>query len=345
MTAFTAGELAGALGGRVEGDPDVVLTGVADLREASTSQLSFVSNTRYLKYLPASSAGAVLIGPKVRELDRTVIRVPDAYVAFAHALALFHPPSWPAGGVDERASVSPQATLGEGVTVEPFAVVRADAVVGAGSWIQSGAYVGAGATLGASCRLMPNSCVMEDCVLGDRVWLNPGAVVGGEGFGFAPGPDGLVKIPQPGRAVVEDDVEIGANSTVDRAALGETRVLRGAKLDNHVQVGHAATVGAHNVLVAYSGVAGSSTLGTGVTLAARTSVLGHLEIGDGVTVGAHSMVSRSTPAGTRLSGVPAIDHRTWLRAATALAEVPELLRQVRRLEAEVARLSARQEET
>ena len=336
----TARELAGALGGVVEGDPDVVLVGVRDLRDATSEHLSFVSNPRYLKHLASSDAGAVLVGPGV-QAERTLIRVDDPYAAFARALALFHPPAWPDGGVDPRASVSPDATLAPDVAVEPFAVVAAGAQVGAGSWIQAGAYVGADAVLGQGCRLMPGAVVMDGCVLGDRVWLNPGAVVGSEGFGFAPTQQGLVKIPQPGPAVVEDDVEIGANSTVDRAALGETRVGRGAKLDNHCQVGHAAHVGPHSVLVAYSGVAGSSRLGAGVTLAARTSVLGHLEIGDGVTVGAHAMVTRSAPDGSKLSGVPAIEHRTWLRAATAAAQVPDLVREVRRLSAEVERLRAR----
>ena len=167
------------------------------------------------------------------------------------------------------------------------------------------------------------------------------SVVGGEGFGFVPTPAGLHKIPQTGRAVVGDDVEIGANSCVDRAAMGDTEVRAGAKLDNLVQVGHGAIVGEHDVLVAYSGVAGSTRLGKGVTLAARATVLGHLDVGDGVTVAACSMLTEDTPAGERRSGVPAIDHRRWLRLAAALPELPELLATVRRLEAEVARLKER----
>lgn len=343
MIRYTVEELAGALGGDVEGDGDTPLTGVRDLREADASHLAFLSNPRYLKHARSSDAGAILVGPGVA-LPGTLIRVDEPYVAFARALRLFHPLDWPAGGVDPRAAVDPSAQLGKDVHVEPFAVVGAGAQVGAGTWIQAGAFVGRGARVGPECRLMPGAVVMDGCSLGARVWLNPGAVVGGEGFGFAPSTSGLVKIPQPGPAVVEDDVEIGANSTVDRAALGETRVRSGARLDNHVQVGHAADIGAHSVLVAFSGVAGSSTLGTGVTLAARTSVLGHLTVGDGVTAGAHSMLTRDTPAGARVSGVPAIEHRAWLRAATSSAHLPELVREVRRLRAELDQLRGNQED-
>jgi UDP-3-O-[3-hydroxymyristoyl] glucosamine N-acyltransferase len=174
------------------------------------------------------------------------------------------------------------------------------------------------------------------------VWLKPGAVVGGEGFGFVPTREGLVKIPQTGRAVVGDDVEIGANSCVDRAAMGDTEVGRGAKLDNLVQVGHAAVVGPDSLMVAYSGVAGSTRMGRGVVLAARATVLGHLEVGEGTQVAAVSMLTEDTAPGERRSGIPAIDHKKWLRLAASLPELPELLATVRRLEAEVARLKENQ---
>ena len=243
--------------------------------------------------------------------------------------------------------MAPDAVV-EGARIDAFAVVGAGAVVGPGTWVESGAFVGPGACVGRDCRLMPSSVVCAGCVLGDRVWLNPGAVVGGEGFGFAPSPTGLVKIPQVGVAIIEDDVEIGSNSAVDRAAMAETRVGRGAKLDNLVQVGHAAVVGAHSTLIAYSGVAGSSRLGRGVVLAARASVLGHLTLGDGVQVGASSTVHDDQPAGARVTGTPAIEHRRWLRAATAFSDLPDLLRKFRALEGRVealeAALAAREEE-
>jgi UDP-3-O-[3-hydroxymyristoyl] glucosamine N-acyltransferase len=336
-----ADQLAEALGGLVEGDGGAELHGIADLREAGPGQLAFLANPRYRRFLATSGAQVLLVGPEVQLEGRTLIRVSDPYLAFAQALRLFHPQPWPSAGIHPRAFVHPEARLDQGVALEPFAVVQAGAVVGEGTWLQSGAYVGAGARIGRDCRLMPNAVVMDGCALGDRVWLNPGAVVGSQGFGFAPGPEGLVKIPQPGPAIVEDDVEIGANSCVDRAALGQTRVRRGAKLDNLCQVGHAAEVGAHGVLVAYSGVAGSSRLGAGVTLAARSSVLGHLEIGDGTVVAAHSMVARDTGPGDRVSGVPARDHGSWLRSSRV--EAHQLQRELRALRKRLDELEARAE--
>ncbi|MED5373589.1 MAG: UDP-3-O-(3-hydroxymyristoyl)glucosamine N-acyltransferase [Myxococcota bacterium] len=336
--SWKAGALAQALGGTLEGDPELELDGVAPLQSAGASELAFLANPRYHRHLADSSAGAVLLRPGVA-FDGVIIRVADPYAAFARATALFHPPRWGAPGLDGRAAIDPSATLGEGCRVEAFAVIESGAVVGPECWIQAGAYVGAGARLGSRCRLMPNAVVMEDCVLGDRVWLNPGAVVGAEGFGFAPTARGLLKIPQVGRAVVESDVEIGANSCVDRAAMGETRVGQGSKLDNLVQVGHAATLGPHNVLVAYAGIAGSSTLGAGVTLAARSTVLGHINIADGTILAAHSMLTRSTEPGERLAGVPAHKHQSWLRASRASQRVHELERQLRQLQAQMDKLT------
>jgi UDP-3-O-[3-hydroxymyristoyl] glucosamine N-acyltransferase len=186
--------------------------------------------------------------------------------------------------------------------------------------------------VGRDCLLMANAVVCDGCVLGDRVVLNPGAVVGAEGFGFAPTPQGHVKIPQVGRAVVESDVELGANSCVDRAAMGETRVGRGTKADNLVQIGHAAQIGEHALLVAYSAIAGSARLGRFVTLAAKALVLGHLRIGDGVQVGAGSMVRGDLEPGEKVTGYPAFEHARWRRAALAFEELPEMLKRLRRLE-------------
>ena len=192
--------------------------------------------------------------------------------------------------------------------------------------------------MGNNCRVMPTAVVMDGCTLGDGVWLNPGAVVGSEGFGFVPDSHLPTKIPQVGTVVIEDDVEVGANSCADRAALGETRVGRGARLDNLCQVGHGAVVGPANLMVAYSGVAGSARLGRAVTLAARVSVLGHLRVGDEVRVGAHSMVAKDVEDKGRVSGVPARAHGDWLRERVAARELSGVLRSVSDLEARVEAL-------
>jgi len=334
--SFTVAELAARLGGEVEGDPTVVLDGVAGLEQAGPHQLSFLANRRYARQLATTAAGAVLIDATTSSRGRTVIRLGEPYVAFARALELFHPRSWPDPGVDPRAAIAPDAEVHPTATVEPFVVVSPGARVGPRTWLQGGAYLGRGVQVGADCRLMPNSVVMDGCVIGDEVWLNPGAVVGSEGFGFAPSPTGLVKIPQVGSVTVGSRVELGANTCVDRGAMGTTRVGEGAKLDNLCQVAHAAEVGPHCVMVAYSGVAGTVRMGTGVTLAARSSVLGHLRVGDGAVVAAHTMVHKDVEAGQRVSGVPAIAHGTWLRSASRFRTLPELEKRVAELEERLA---------
>jgi UDP-3-O-[3-hydroxymyristoyl] glucosamine N-acyltransferase len=308
-----------------------MLVGVAPLSEAGPEHLSFLANRRYHRDLVASRAGAVLLDPDTPAEGRCAIRVPDPYAAFARAMALFHPPREVCPGVHPSAVVEAGASV-EGAEVRALAYVGPGAHIGAGTLLDPGAHVGAGAVVGRDCHLMANAVVCDGCVLGDRVVLNPGAVVGAEGFGFAPTAEGHRKIPQAGRAVVEDDVEIGANSCVDRAALGETRLGRGSKLDNLVQIGHAAQVGEHALMVAYAAVAGSARLGRFATLAARALVLGHLRVGDGVRVGAGSMVTHDLPDGAEVSGWPAFEHRAWRRAALALRELPEALRRLRRLE-------------
>ena len=334
---FTAAWIADQVGGEVEGDPEVELADVRPLAAAGPEHLSFLSNRRYYRQLKTTRAGAVLLDRKTDAHGRTAIRCEDPYIAFAGALALFHPHAWPEPGVDPRAAVAEDAVV-SGATVEAFAWVGPGARVGAGSWIQSGAYVGAGVEVGRDCRLMPHSVVAAGCRLGDRVWLNPGAAIGGEGFGFAPSHDGHVKIPQVGSTVLEDDVEVGSNSCVDRATMGETLVRRGAKLDNLVQVGHGTEIGEGSFLAAYAGVAGSAKLGKGVVMAAKSGVGNHLEIGDGAVIATGSRVLKDQPPGARVSGYPAIEHRQWLRSVTAAADLPALLRRVRKLEARIAEL-------
>ncbi len=340
----TAAAVAALLGGVLEpgegASADTVLEDVRSLDEAGPEHLAFVANRRYVRRIAATRAGALLLGPATAACGRTAIRVPDPYLAFAEALALFHPTLPVVPGVHPSAVVDPTAEV-EGAEIGPLAVVGPGARIGPGTRLAPGAVVGVGAVVGRDCRIGAHAVVADGCQVGDRVVLNPGAVVGGDGFGFATTPEGHVKIPQVGRAVLEDDVELGACACVDRAAVGETRVARGSKVDNLVQVGHGATVGERNLLVAFSGIAGSSRLGRSVTLAAGARVLGHLEIGDGAQVGTGSTVTGDLPAGARVSGHPAFDHARWRRAALAAKDLPELLKALRRLEARVAALEAK----
>lgn len=332
---FTVGELAARLGGVVEGDADRALIGVRGLADAGPEHLSFLANRKYVRDMRQSQAGAILVGRHDDPLGHTVIRCRDPYVAFAQALRLFVPEQRPAPGVHPLAVVEGQA---EGATVMPFAYVGPRATVGVGTVLQPGVYVGADAKVGRDCTLMAGSVVMDGCVVGDRVVLNPGAVVGAEGFGFARAPEGWVKIPQTGRALIGDDVELGANTCVDRAAMGDTVVGNGCKMDNLVQIGHGVTLGRNDLLVAYAAVAGTAHLGDDVTVAVRSTVLGHLQVGDRATVGAHSMVTSNIPAGAMRSGAPAIDHGQWLKLAAHQGRVPELVEAVRTLQHELAAL-------
>lgn len=336
---FTARELAERLGGELEGDGDRELTGVRGLGEAESDHLSFLANRKYVPQLETTRAGTVLLDRDTDAHGHTAIRVDDPYVAFARALALFHPQPWPEPRVDPRASIADDAVV-DGATVEAFAWIGPGAVVGPGSWIEAGAYVGAGVRLGERCRLMPGSVAYAGTVLGNRVWLNPGAVVGGEGFGFAPRRGGHVKIPQTGRSVIGDDVEIGSNSSVDRATMGETVVGEGSKLDSLVQIGHGARVGDRALMAAYAAVAGSTRVGDDVTFAGKAAAINHLKIGAGSILSAQSIAMRDLPEGARVAGSPAIDHRRWLRASAAFEKLPELLTRLRELERRVAELEA-----
>jgi len=328
---LTLGEVAQIVDGVVEGDAALTIAGVHPLEGAGPQHLSFLANRRYTRTARESRAAAVLVGDDVDLPGHAVIRVADPYRGFALVMQHFHPYCSPDPSVDPQAWVAPDAQV-KGARIEAFAWIGPGAVIGPGTWVETGAVVGARARVGSDCRLMPKSVVMDGCTLGDRVWLNPGAVIGAEGFGFAPSPDGHLKIPQAGDVVIDDDVEVGANSCVDRAALGTTRVRAFAKLDNLVQVGHAADVGKGVLMVAYSGVAGSSRLGSGVVLAAKAAVLGHLDIGDGTQVGVSSAVTHNQEPGSKVTGVPAIEHRKWMRSVHEFAALPDLVKRVRELE-------------
>jgi UDP-3-O-[3-hydroxymyristoyl] glucosamine N-acyltransferase len=318
-------------------DAATELIGIRAIDSAGPEHLSFVSNRRYVRFLANTKAGAVLLDADTKARGVTAIRVADPYAAFARALAWYHPQAPVVPGVHASAVVDATATV-EGAEIRALATVGPGASVGRGTIVFAGAHIGSQAQVGEDCRVMSTAVVCDGCFVGDRVVLNPGAIVGGEGFGFAPTPDGHVKIPQVGRAVVEDDVELGSNSCVDRAAMADTVVRRGAKLDNLVQVGHAAQVGPHSLMVAFSGVAGSSKMGAFNVLAARGTVLGHIETGDGVHVGACAVVTRDTPAGAAVSGFPAFEHGQWRRAALAFGELPAIVKRLRSLEARLATL-------
>ncbi|RPH71933.1 MAG: UDP-3-O-(3-hydroxymyristoyl)glucosamine N-acyltransferase [Myxococcaceae bacterium] len=341
-------ELAAQVSGTVEGDGNLRIRGLASLEEAGPGELSFYGNPRYRKQLGTTRAAAVLLPPgePVTRTDVAWVRVPSPHLAFARLLSLFHPGPRPAPGVHSRAEVHPSARMDPSATVMALAVVEAGAVVGARSVLWPGAYLGEGSRLGEDCVLQAGAVVRERCVLGDRVVLQPGVVVGSDGFGFAfdPAVPAHVKVPQVGTVRIEDDVEVGAGSCIDRATTGETFIGRGTKIDNLVQIAHNVRVGPLSIVCAQVGISGSTEVGAGVVLAGQVGIVGHVSVGDGARVAAGSGVPHDVPPGATVSGAPAVEHALWLRQSAALKQLPELLREVRELRARVAALESRKDE-
>ena len=336
---FRLAELAERLGARVVGDGERTVGGVASLRDAGADELSFLTGARHRREAERSRAGALLVGAAIDGLDRLarggrpLVVVDDPERARNRALALFHPAEPPAAGVH------PTAVVEEGAEVSPEASVGPFAVIGRGSRIEAGAAVGAHAVVGRGCRLgkgtelRPHAVLYDRTELGERVLVHAGAVLGADGFGYTSRPGGHEKVPQVGRVVIEDDVEIGANSAVDRATMGATRIGAGTKIDNLVQVGHNVEIGRGALLCGQAGVAGSATLGDGVVLAGQAGVGDHVTLGDGVQVSAASAAVRKVPAAMKVSAtVPPMEIGRWRRQLAVLGRLDELLRRLRAVE-------------
>jgi UDP-3-O-[3-hydroxymyristoyl] glucosamine N-acyltransferase len=329
----------------LEGDPDTQIRGVAGLREAGAGQLSFLANPRYAKELAATRAAAV-IAPLEAERPRSgaaLLRTGQPYLAFARALSFLVEPRRTEPGVHEGARVHPTARLGEGVAVLPGAFVGAGAQIGAGTVLFPGAVVLEDCRVGSGCLLYPGAVLHAECVLGERVILHANATVGADGFGFAQDGARHVKIPQVGNVIIEDDVEVGACTCIDRATLGSTVIGRGTKIDDLVMIGHGSKVGPDGIIVAQSGMAGSAVIEERVTLGARAGVLGHLTVGAGSVVFSRTHVTKSVPPGSYVSGNPARPHAEQLRQDALLARLQRLVQRVSDLEAALAALQAERE--
>ncbi len=335
-------ELAEIVGGAVRGNPDREIDGLGTLESAGERRLSFVTNPRYRRKALASRAGALLVGKSLAELDRDLLVAEDPYFALAKLLEVFHPPEPPPSGIHETAIVGAGAELGPGVYVGPYAVVGEAAVVGAGAAIHAHSVVGRGARVGEGTVLHPHVVLYDGVEVGARCVLHSGVVLGCDGFGYATHDGVHTKLRHVGRAVVEDDVEIGANSAMDRSLLDESRIGAGTKMDNLVQLGHNVRVGPHCLLVAQVGIAGSTRLGAGVVMAGQSGAAGHLEIGDGASVAAKSAVFRSVPAGARVAGIPAGDAAAWRRQQAIASRLAEMRSRLRELE---RRLGGEREDT
>lgn len=331
---FSVEELAERVDGRIEGDPLRRVAGLASVKSAGPEDLTYVVGSRYMRFVAESQAGAILVPPdlEVEANAATLIRVASPELAFSRLLEVFHPSSTPPPGVHPTAVVGRGVRLGEGTSVGPYAVIEDDVTIGPGSSLGAHVFVGRGVTIGAGVRADPGCSVFEGAVLGDRVRLHAGARISSDGFGYTTGPDGPVKIRQVGRCLLDDDVEVGCNSTIDRGSLGDTVIGRGTKIDNLVHIGHNCRLGRDCFVVAQVGIAGSTVVGDGARLGGQVGIAGHLEIGDGASLGAQSGVMSNIPEGETWSGSPARPHREWLRASSAFYKLPELLRRLGALE-------------
>jgi len=326
-------EIARRLGCELHGSGDVEITRVIGIEEAGEGDLTFISNKKYFPYLKTTRASAVILAPEIQPPSMPTLRTPNPYLAFARAIEFFYRPPEPEPGIHPSAIIHPEASVGEGVRAGANAVIQRGARIGAGVVLYPNCTIYPHAQIGDGTVIHSNAVVREYVRIGMRCVIQNGAIIGGDGFGFAPAGDGTYhKIIQSGIVVLEDDVEIGANTTIDRATVGETRVRAGAKIDNLVQIGHGCEVGENSVLAAQVGLAGSTSIGKNVILAGQVGAAGHLHIGDNARATAQSGIPASVDAGATVSGYPAIDNTLWRKASVLFPRLPEMQKRIRELE-------------
>ena len=340
---FNAQQIASYLGGTVEGNPEAAVKTFAKIEEGQEGAISFLANPKYAHYLYETLSSVVLVNQDFvleRPVKATLVRVPNAYEAIARLLSLYESMTQKRTGIHPLACVSETATLGEGVYVGPFAYVGEGVSIGNGTQIYAHVVLEENTTVGDNCTIYPNVSVYKECRIGNGVILHSGSVIGADGFGFAPAADGYEKIPQIGIVTIEDNVEIGANACVDRSTMGSTYVRRGAKIDNLVQIAHNVEVGAHTVMSAQVGVAGSTKIGEWCMFAGQVGMAGHLTLPDRTTAGAQAGIHTSRTGGVPLMGTPAIDARTFARSSAVFKNLPDLREEVRNLRKEIEQLKA-----
>ncbi|HUU56882.1 MAG TPA: UDP-3-O-(3-hydroxymyristoyl)glucosamine N-acyltransferase [bacterium] len=338
MPEYTVDELAAAVGGEVAGNGAAVIRGVNGIKEAAPDEVSFVANPKYRAALKETRAGAVVVEPATEARDLTLIKVANPYAAFARVLVMFAPPPEVPEGVSELASVHEKAAIGEGVAVGPFVTVREDAIVGDRTTLGAGTYVGREAAVGADCLIYPNVTIRERVAVGDRCIIHAGTVIGSDGFGFATDANVHHKIPQIGVVVIEDDVEIGANCTIDRATMGETRIGRASKLDNLVQIAHNVKIGEGTLIAAQTGIAGSTVVGKYCVIGGQVGIVPHIEIGDRAILAAQSGATKSIRSGEVVFGRPARPLIEVKKREGRVAMLEKYFERVKALEREVAAL-------
>ncbi len=330
---LTVEQIAQMVGGTIQGNPALSVTGVNGLNEAGEGELTFARSAKYFPQLKESRATAALVPTPVPDSEMTTICVSHPDVAFLMVLQHFAPePGHPRAGVHKLAQIESDATVGVNISVGPFVCIESGATIGDNVVLYPGVYIGKHCVVGSDTVIYPNAVVREYCQIGARCIIHAGACIGSDGFGFAPVGGKWHKIPQTGIVSIGDDVEVGSNTAIDRATFGVTRVGTGTKIDNLVQIGHNVVIGEHCAIAGMAGVAGSAIIGNRVRIGANAGIIGHITVGDDVTVGGRSSVARSVEAGKTVSGFPAIDHDSQRRVLVAQQKTPEMLRRLAKLE-------------
>jgi UDP-3-O-[3-hydroxymyristoyl] glucosamine N-acyltransferase len=335
---FTAKQIAELINGKIEGDPQTAVSSFGKLEEANEGQLAFLANPKYEEFLYTTKASIIIINDSLqieKKLPSTLIRVPDAYSSFAVILTAYSEMAKAnLTGIQDPSFIASSATLGENIFIGAFAYVGNNVIIGNNAKIYPQVYLGDNVIIGANTTLFPGVKIHHDCVIGKNVCIHAGSVIGGDGFGYAPQTDGsFKKVPQIGNVVIEDNVEIGANTTIDRSTIGSTIIKAGAKLDNLIQMAHNVEVGMNTVIAAQSGISGSTKIGKNVMIGGQAGIVGHIQIADGSKINAQSGVGKSikTP-NTAVTGSPAYDYGQALRSQILSRNLPELEKRIKKLE-------------
>lgn len=340
----TLKELAQIVGGEIAGDESVVIGKAAEIEDAGEGDIAFIANPKYIDRISTTKASAIIASPDIKVPGKNFLYVKNPYLAFAKVLAIFKPSTTSYKGIHPGAHIHQTAVIGSSVSLYPHVYIEQDAKIGDRVALYPGVYIGKGAQVGDDTILYSNVSVREGCFIGKRVIIHCSSVIGSDGFGYAKDGTRYHKIPQVGIVRVEDDVEIGACVTIDRATLGETVIGRGTKIDNLVQIAHNVAIGEDSIIVAQVGISGSTKIGKRVTLAGQVGVVGHIEIADDVMIGAQSGVTNNVASKDVLSGTPAIPHKEWLKAATIFAKLPEMRKMLMELEKRVKELEEKDRE-
>jgi UDP-3-O-[3-hydroxymyristoyl] glucosamine N-acyltransferase len=343
---FSAAQIALLINGKIEGDPNAVVGAFGKIEEAVREQLSFLANPKYEEYLYTTGASVIIVNETLelkQPVTATLIRVSDAYSSFANLLTKYQEiEAQQLTGIQEPSYISKSAKLGDKVFIGAFAYLGEGVVIGDHAKIHPQVYLGNNVRIGDNTVLHPGVKIYHGCVVGAGVTIHAGSVIGGDGFGFAPQPDGsFKKIPQIGNVLIEDGVEIGANVTIDRATIGSTLIRKGAKLDNLIQIAHNVEIGNDTVIAAQAGVSGSTKVGNGVMIGGQAGIVGHLQIADGARINAQSGVSKSIKTrGSAVTGSPAYDYTSALRSQVISKNLPELKQKLKELEDQIKQLLA-----